>query len=102
MVSGGQLLFKQTANLWKANGAHLGPAAAAVGFSALTLYGAATLLWIFLLRSIPLSRAYPYLALSFLLVPLASRWLFDERITPGMFVGLVLVAVGVVCATRFG
>jgi len=63
-------------------------------WAALGLYGAATLLWIYLLQTIPLSRAYPFAALGFVLVPAAGVLLFGERIS-GMYVGgAVFVVTG--------
>jgi len=40
--------------------------------SALVIYGATTILWVFILRQLPLSVAYPVYALSFLFVPLLA------------------------------
>ena len=62
---------------------------------ALVVYGGATLLWIVLLQRVPLSRAYPFAALGFVLVPAASAWLFGERITLPYVLGAALVVVGI-------
>ena len=64
-------------------------------YAALALYGAATLLWIWILSRIPLSQAYPWVALSIAVVPLAGALLFGERITIYFWLGLGLVVVGV-------
>jgi drug/metabolite transporter (DMT)-like permease len=42
-----------------------------------------------------LSFAYPFMALSFVLVPLASKFLFGEPISPLQYAGIVLVTIGV-------
>jgi len=65
-------------------------------WAALAVYGGATLLWIVLLQRVPLSRAYPFAALGFVLVPLASSWLFGERISLPYVIGTALVVVGIV------
>ena len=65
----------------------------------LLMYAAATLLWVYLLHGMPLSRAYPFIALAFAFVPLLS-WLFfrdalDLRYGLGlafMLAGLYLIA----------
>jgi drug/metabolite transporter (DMT)-like permease len=69
---------------------------------ALAIYAIATLLWINLLRFVNLNRAYSFMALCFIIVPIASHFIFNERITPGYAVGTLLVVVGLVIATRFG
>src|SRR3546814_16289749 len=62
---------------------------------ALMLYGSATLLWVLALREVPLSSAYPFTALAFVLVALASAAFFDEELGPRYFVGLEFVIGGV-------
>jgi drug/metabolite transporter (DMT)-like permease len=62
---------------------------------ALVVYGGATLLWIVLLQRVPLSRAYPFAALGFVLVPAASVWIFGERITLLYVIGSALVVLGI-------
>ena len=69
---------------------------AAGDIAALFVYGTATLLWIVLLQRVPLSRAYPFAALGFVLVPLASAWLFGERISVPYVLGAAFVIVGIV------
>lgn len=61
---------------------------------ALILYGVATLLWIFLLQQIPLSLAYPFVALSFIVVPLASLILFKEPMNIFYVMGVFLIIAG--------
>jgi drug/metabolite transporter (DMT)-like permease len=65
-----------------------------LGAVALTLYGMATVFWILLLRSAPLGKLYPYMALSFVFVAAASWLLFGEAISAGYLSGLALIVVG--------
>ncbi len=60
----------------------------------LALYGLSTLAWLFLLRSVPLSRAYPLLALNFVLVPLLSRLFLGEKLGPDYVAGTLLLLGG--------
>jgi drug/metabolite transporter (DMT)-like permease len=67
--------------------------------SAMVFYSIGTFLWVILLKTVPLSRAYPFVALSFALLPIAAYFLFEEPLTlryaGGMAVflaGLYLVA----------
>lgn len=55
----------------------------------------ATLLWIVALNRAPLSYVYLLSSLNFIVVPLASRWLFDETLTRLQLAGMVVIAAGV-------
>jgi len=99
----GQILFKAAAQSIK------GP----IGFDAQTLfhlasnpylllglavYGFAALYWVLLLRDIELSKAYLIIALALVIVPLAGTFLFREPLTARLFVGLVIILVGLAVA----
>ncbi|MGZ5000746.1 MAG: EamA family transporter [Methylomonas sp.] len=66
----------------------------------IVLYGSLTLLWVWILRSVPLSKAYPFVALSFLFTPMLSKLFLDERLSTGYFAGLLLIAAGVIVTVR--
>ena len=70
--------------------------------AAFAIYGAATFIWVTILRTMPLSTAYPFIALGFLLVPLAGVVLFGEHLTPIQWAGAVLIVVGIVMAGGAG
>lgn len=63
-------------------------------WAAVVLYGGATLLWIYLLQTIPLSRAYPFAALGFVLVPAAGVLFFQEQVSGLYAAGAILIVVG--------
>lgn len=69
--------------------------------SAFFIYGLATLLWISLLRYVPLNKAYVFMALSFVLVPIASFFLFKEQVSLGYWIGVGLIVSGVIVASKF-
>ena len=69
-------------------------------WAALVLYGAATLLWVKVLATIPLSRAYPFVALAFVFVPVAGYVFFHESIGLRQAAGIALIVVGVIVAAR--
>lgn len=102
IIAAGQLLFKkagmeiQQAGTWNSTRALL------IVFFALVIYGVATLLWINLLRFVSLNRAYTFMALCFIIVPIASHFAFRETITPGYAIGTLLVVLGLIVTTRFG
>ena len=60
----------------------------------LTLYAIATVLWVYLLHGLPLSRAYPFIALVFAFVPLLSWIVFRDALDLRYGIGLVLMVAG--------
>lgn len=101
-IAGGQILFKRVGLAVQAAGTWLDWRVATLGAVAIGLYGAATLLWIHVLRTADLGRVYPLMALSFVLVPLAGWHFFAERLTVQHAVGMALIVLGVVVIGRAG
>ena len=100
VISAGQLLFKLAAGrfdprrpLDDLNGLALLGVAVAV-------YGAASLLWVMILRHAPLSRIYPLMALSFVLTPLGAMLVLKEPISGGYWAGVALIMAGLVVISR--
>ena len=62
----------------------------------LFLYVFATLLWVWLLRKVPLVAAYPFIALSFVLVPLLSGVFLGEQVNLTYWIGICLIVSGIV------
>jgi undecaprenyl phosphate-alpha-L-ara4N flippase subunit ArnE len=67
---------------------------------ALALYGASVLAWVTVLRRVPLTTAIPFVALMYVVVPLAARPLFGDPLTWRMMAGMGLVVVGIVVVVR--
>lgn len=67
-------------------------------YAGLSLYGISTLLWVYALKSLPLSKVYPFTFLTFSLVLVFSHLLFDERLSFVNITGVVLIVIGVVLA----
>ena len=55
----------------------------------------ASALWILAIERASLSYTYPFMALTFALVPVGSKFLFVELISPIQWIGIVLIVVGV-------
>lgn len=68
--------------------------------SSLVLAGAAALAYLAALTSLPVSRAYPVMALSFAIVVLASAPLYGEALNGAKVAGVSLITLGVFIATR--
>lgn len=62
---------------------------------AIMLYAAALLMWLHVLSKVPLSTAYPILAITYVIVPILSLVFFGERIQQAQVIGICLVLVGV-------
>lgn len=96
IISAGQVLFKVASAAvaqgqgWRSVALH--PAL----LSALALYGLGTALWLVVLARVDLARAYPFAALSFVLVPLLSHFVLGERFGPAYLAGVAFLAVGIV------
>jgi drug/metabolite transporter (DMT)-like permease len=99
-IACGQILFKIAAGSLSRTGSFLDPGTLATLAAAFTLYGITTIGWVWVLREIELGRAYPLMALSFVLVPLGSYLVFGERFQPQYFAGVALIVIGIVVATR--
>jgi len=67
---------------------------------AIILYAGATIAWVWVLRTNQLSFIYPISALSYLFVPLLSKFFLNESISANTMVGVLFVILGVVVIYR--
>lgn len=97
----GQVLFKVAADSLRLDGAlsvtsnvqnNLKPLM--LTMLALVLYFASTLAWVLSLRSVPLSLAFMFNAISFALVPLAGFLVFGEAVPRFFWLGSLLIIAG--------
>ena len=65
--------------------------------SGLLAWAGSTVCWLYVLRVAPLSRAYGLSSLTYVLIPLASIWIFGEQLRRLHAVGMVLILIGVAC-----
>lgn len=65
--------------------------------SGLVAWIASTLCWLYVLQVTPLSRAYGLTSLTYVLIPLASVYVFGEPVRRLHGVGTVLILIGVAC-----
>jgi len=104
LLAGGQTLFKVAAmGLQGAGQTAMDPLALGRQPSfwlALALYGCGTLLWIWVLQTVPLSRAYPFAALGFVIVPVIAAVFFAERLSLTYALGAGLIIAGVIVTAR--
>lgn len=69
-------------------------------FSALVIYGLATFLWVYALKLVPLSVAYPFMALAFVIVPLLGVVFLNEPFTMRNIFGTILIIAGILVIGR--
>lgn len=101
VIAGGQLLFKISSG--RLSEASLSGFARLlldpVFLVAITVYALATFLWVFVLRSVPLSFAYSFMALTFVIVPLLSALFLGEVLSLRNFAGSALIIAGLLVVT---
>jgi drug/metabolite transporter (DMT)-like permease len=96
----GQVLFKVSAIALAHAGTFLSPRVAGALLAAMILYGVTSVGWVWVLQRIELGRVYPLMALAFVLVPLASHFVFGERFQAQYFIGVALIMAGIILAAR--
>jgi drug/metabolite transporter (DMT)-like permease len=97
-MAGGQLLFKAAAVRFASEGPIgerlVGLLSNGYFLTAVALYAALTVLWVWVLSFTPLSRAYPFLALAFVLTPAFAALVFGEPLSLRLIVGTALILGG--------
>lgn len=99
-IAGGQILFKLSASALHKSGSIFDSQTLAILLSAFALYGVTTIAWVWVLQKIDLGKAYPLMAMAFILVPIGSHFVFGERFSLQYFVGVFLIVGGIVIALR--
>ena len=84
----GQILFKISATALSESGTFFAIKPAAILFAGMCLYGVTSVAWVWVLQKVELGRVYPLMALAFILVPLGSHLVFDERFQPQYFIAV--------------
>ncbi|MEO5699684.1 MAG: EamA family transporter [Casimicrobiaceae bacterium] len=103
LIAVGQLLFKSAAGHWRADGfawETMRGFFSARMMVALAIYAAATVLWVYVLRTVPLSSAYLFFSLAFILVPILAHFAFGEPLRMTTLIGGGLIVAGIVVASR--
>lgn len=102
LISVGQILFKLTSA--RAGAADFGGLVAVLLdpylLAAFAIYGFGTIVWVYVLKSAPLTVAYPFMALTFCAVPLLAWLLLGETLSLryGIGTGLIIAGLLVVAA----
>jgi drug/metabolite transporter (DMT)-like permease len=99
-VAAGQLLFKKAATTLPLSFSILGFLLNGWLICALMLYGVTTLGWILVLRYVPLSLAYPFMGLAFVMVPIFSWVFLGESLHWRSLAGGAVILVGIILASN--
>jgi drug/metabolite transporter (DMT)-like permease len=91
----GQLLFKQVAINYNKVGTLYDVSVIGILMVAGIMYITSSGLWVWALRYVEISKAYPYFALGFVFVPLLGAWMFGEALTLRYGLGVLLIVAGV-------
>lgn len=75
-------------------------AASPVVWGGLALFGVSAVVWLFALSRVELSFAYPFAALSYVIIVLASLTVLHESVPPLRWAGVALVIAGIVLVAR--
>lgn len=96
LISIGQILFKLTSA--RTGNADIGGIAAMLTdpflIAAIAIYGFGTVVWVYVLKAVPLTVAYPFMALTFCAVPVLAWALLGETLSLRYAVGAGLIVAG--------
>ncbi|MCF0202171.1 MAG: EamA family transporter [Bacteroidaceae bacterium] len=63
-------------------------------------FGAASLLWMYIIKHYPLSMAYPLVSLSYVFGLVAAAWIFNEEVNALRWLGALLIVLGCVIVSK--
>ncbi|MGP5370825.1 4-amino-4-deoxy-L-arabinose-phospho-UDP flippase [Pseudomonas helleri] len=99
-IAAGQILFKLSAISLQRTGTFFDVKTILILGSAFALYGLTTIAWVWVLQKIELGKAYPLMALAFVLVPIGSHFILGERFQMQYVFGVILIAFGIMLAVK--
>ncbi len=69
-------------------------------FIGFILYGLSAVTWLFVIKKIPLSTAYPSLALTYIAILVIGYLFFSEQITSLKIIGIICISFGVILINK--
>jgi multidrug transporter EmrE-like cation transporter len=64
-------------------------------WAGLALFGISSVFWLVVLSRVPLSVAYPFVGVSYIVIVLLSRYVLHEQVPVMRWLGVVIVATGI-------
>jgi drug/metabolite transporter (DMT)-like permease len=71
-------------------------------WSGLFLFGLSALVWLLVLSRASLSFAYPFAALTYVLILLFDQFVLDETVPPLRWAGVAFIGVGIILVSQTG
>lgn len=94
-IATGQVVFKAAAIAINDSGSYFAPKSLALLMLAMAMYATTSLAWVYVLQKIDLGKVYPLMALAFILVPIASKLVFNESFSSQYFIGIFFIMIGI-------
>lgn len=97
-MASGQLFFKRSADYLADNANLAFPMNYLTNvwfFIAVSLFAISTIVWTQVLTKLPLSVAYPIVSSSYILTVIGAAAIFNEKITTGDIIGVLLIMTGI-------
>lgn len=99
-MSLGQVMFKVSAVSLNETGSIFSPRTFWLLAITMTIYVVVSFGWVMVLRRSHLGQVFPFYALAFILVPIASYFLFGERFSNSFIFGSALIIAGLLLCMR--
>lgn len=102
LMSCGQILFKLSANFGlRSESSGVFDSYLNLYFvCAIILYMFLTVFWVWLVRFVPVNKAYPIVAASFIVTPLLAKKVLTEDLPKDFLVGSILIVIGIYLTVR--
>jgi drug/metabolite transporter (DMT)-like permease len=71
-------------------------------WSGLFLFGLSALVWLLVLSRASLSFAYPFAALTYVLILLFDQFVLDETVPPLRWAGVAFIGIGIILVSQTG
>lgn len=99
-IAVGQVLFKFAAESMSVDGTPLSVRSVMWAILALSVYGGASVAWLWVLQRGTLGQLYPFMAIAYVLVPIASWCFFGEQFHAQYVVGVLFILIGIWLTTH--
>ena len=100
LLSLGQILFKLASHDINVSYSKFIPSLMSPRLAiAFLVYSFATILWLIVLKDLPLRIAYPFAALAFVIVPTMAHFLLGADLSWNTYIGAGIISLGVIVST---
>lgn len=97
-ISAGQVLFKLSANSLRETVSFWNLLFNPIFIMGIILYGLTTVGWVWCLQEVPLNRAYVFMSLAYIIVPILGLLFFNEVLTIRYLFSVILIVSGILCS----